>query len=462
VEPDRIATEIVLERRARQGEALELWRSFVNPAWAGLLRASGWERRFVHAHGQELEDDRGDHYLDFLSGFGVTGLGHNHPALKAALRAALDEDLPGFTQVECTALAGLAAERLAKLFPADLRRVFFCSSGSEAVEAALKLARAATGKKRLVACVGAYHGSTLGALALRGVEAARDRFRPLLPGVEHVPYGDLDALRATLRWGDVAAFVVEPILGEGGAVVADPCYLTGARELLHAQGGLLIVDEVQSGLGRTGRMFAFEHAGVVPDVVTLAKVLGGGLMPVGAMIARSEPFDRAYAGARTCMDHATTFGGGPLAMAAVLATLRVLEDEQLVSRAEQRGGRLRKTLNELRARHSSIREVRGLGLMLGIKFQDVARGWLDATVLAGIGKASAALFTQYVALRLLTEHHILTQAAVNDPTVLKVMPPLCVTEEAIERFGAALDCVLADAGHASALARFASELLRNG
>ena len=458
MEADRIAAQIVLERRSRQGECFDLWRQYVNPAWADLLQSTGWGRRFVHAAGLELEDERGRHYLDFLSGFGVLGLGHNHPAVRDALRAVLDEHLPGFTQVECTTLAGLAAERLAKLLPGDLRRVFFCSSGSEAVEAALKLARAATGRKRFVACTGAYHGSTLGVLGLMGIEAARDRFRPLLPGVDHIPYGDLKALGKTLRWGDVAAFVVEPILGEGGAVVPDPCFLTEARRLTRAHGALLIVDEVQTGLGRTGRMFAFQHSpDVVPDAVTVAKVLGGGLVPVGAMVARSEPFDRAFGSADRCMDHAATFGGGPLAMAAVLATLQVIEDEGLVERAAQRGVRLRRRLDELREKHSAIREVRGLGLMLGLKFADAAHGWLDNTPLAGLGKASATLFVQYVALRLLDEHGILTQAAVNDGGVLKVMPPLTVTDEAIDRFAEALDVVLSDAGHVAAVARFAKE-----
>ncbi|MBI5487219.1 MAG: aspartate aminotransferase family protein [Deltaproteobacteria bacterium] len=460
-DPGSITEELALERRRRAADGPGLWRQYVNPSWAGLLRATGWERRFVRAQGLELEDDRGERYLDFLSGFGVLGLGHNHPAIKAALRAALDDDLPGFTQVECSALAGLAAERLSALLPGGPHRVFFCSSGSEAVEAAIKLARAATGKRRLVACEGAYHGSTLGALSLKGIGAARDRFGPLLPEVLRIPFGDLEALQRAARGGDLAAFVVEPILGEGGTVVPPADFLPRAADAVHAQGGLLVVDEVQTGLGRTGRMFAFEHAGASPDVVTVAKVLGGGLVPVGAMAARAEAFDRAYGSARTCMDHATTFGGGPLAMVAVLATLRVLEEERLVERADEQGRTLRRKLEDIAARRSSIREVRGMGLMLGLKFKDAAGGWLDRTPLAAFGQASAALLAQYVALRLLSEHRIVTQAAVNDPSVLKVMPPLTVDGPAIDRFAAALDAVLADAGHASAFARFATEFVRH-
>jgi acetylornithine/succinyldiaminopimelate/putrescine aminotransferase len=460
VDVEAVAREIARALRLRRVENFDLHRRHVNPGWADLLERSGYGRRFVRAAGIELEDEHGERYVDFLSGYGVLNLGHNHPAVKAALRAVLDEDVPGFTQVECGLLPGLAAERLARTLPGDLEKVFFCSSGSEAVEAALKLARAATGRKRFVACDGAYHGATLGALGLSGRPSPRDRFRPLVPGIEHVPYDDIDALRKTLRWGDVAAFVVEPVLGEGGAVVPRPEFLREAVDLVHDRGALLIADEVQTGLGRTGRMFAFERSGIVPDAVTLAKTLGGGLVPVGALVARDEPFRRAYGSAGRCLDHTTTFGGGPLAMAAVLATLRVIEDEGLVGNAERQGRRLREGLDSLKSKHSSIRDVRGVGLMLGVKFSDAARGLLENTPFAKLGAASAALFAQYVALRLIREHRFVTQVAVNDGAVLKVMPPLSVTPEAVDRFVAAVDAVLGDAGHAAAVARLAAEFLK--
>ncbi len=445
----------------RRDENFELYRRFINPAEVDLLGLVGFGRRFVSAEGTELEDEHGERYLDFLSGYGALNVGHNHPSIKAALEAVLAENIPSFSQIECGLPAGLAAEKLASLLPDGLDKVFFCSSGSEAVEAALKVARAATKKKRLIGCERAYHGTTCGALGLMGNARLRDPFRPLIPGMSSVPFGDLEALRTVLRWKDVAAFVVEPVLGEGGAVVAPSGYLREAQTLCHRHGALFVVDEVQTGLGRTGRMFAFEEAGITPDVITLSKSLGGGLVPVGATIVRDRVFQKAYGTMASCLDHTTTFGGGPLAMTAVLATLRVLEEESLVENARRQGSYLESRLRELAERHRTIREVRGVGLMLGLRVGDIARGLLDKTLLASFGRASAELFAQYLALRLMDEHHIVTQVAGNDLTVLKVMPPLAVTRENIDRFVGALDTVLSEGGHRTAMLELAKELIKH-
>jgi putrescine aminotransferase len=459
---ETLAEELCAELRGRRGESLELYRRYLNPGFVELLGMVGYGRRFVRASGGELEDERGRRYLDFLSGYGVLGLGHNHPALAATLRALLGEELPGFTHVDASLLEGLAAERLARALPGDLDKLFFCSSGSEAVEAALKLARAATGRKRVLALAGAYHGSTLGALALTDNPALRDRFRPLPPGLEAIPFGDLGALRRTLRWGDVAALLVEPVQGEGGARVLPAGYLEEALALCRAHGALLVCDEVQTGLGRTGRLFAVEHEGVVPDAICLAKVLGGGLMPVGALAARGEVFARAYGSLATCTQHGATFGGGPLAMGAVIATLEVIRRERLVANADEQGSYLAARLGELAAAHpGAIAEVRGRGLLLGVRFNDVARGLLDGPLLGELGRASAALFAQHVALRLIEEHAIVTQVAVNDPSVLKVMPPLAVGRAECDRFVDALRAVLGAGGHAAALAGLAAAFIKH-
>jgi putrescine aminotransferase len=456
---ERIADRLLAEVRRRQAENFELHRRHVNPGFVELIGLAGYARRFVRATGVELEDDRGRRYLDFLSGYGALSLGHNSPAVRAAVAAVLQAELPGFTQVECSLLEGLAAERLASRLPGDLDTVFFCSSGSEAVEAALKLARAATGRRRILGCEGAYHGLTLGALGLLGDTAMREPFGPLIPGLERVPYDDDAALRRELGRGDVAAFVVEPVQGENGAVVPRPGYLARARELCSRHGTLLVVDEVQSGLGRTGRLLAVEHDGVVPDVVLLAKALGGGLMPVGAMVARGAVFRRAYGSLTTCMLHNTTFGGGPLAMAAVIATLEVIADEDLCHRAAELGQHLRARLRELGQRQRAIAEVRGIGLMLGVRFADGAGGWIERTI-GPVGRAAGALFAQHVTLRLIDEHQIVTQVAGNAPAVLKVMPPLTVTREQCDRFVDALDAVLAARGHAAALAALAARVVQ--
>ncbi len=443
-----------------RGRAFELHRSFVNPGFVDLLQLAGYGRTFVRASGVELVDEAGQTYLDFCSGYGVLNLGYNHPAVKAALREVLDADLPGFAQVDCQALEGLAAQALCRALPAGLDRVFFCCTGAEAVEAALKLARASTRRARLLGCEGAYHGLTLGALALHGNAAMRAPFEPLTPAADRIPFDDERALERELSRRDVAAFVVEPIQGEGGCVVPRPGYLRAARELCDRYGTLLVLDEVQTGMGRTGSLFGFQRDAVVPDAVCLAKALSGGLVPVGAMVTRGAVHARAYGSTATQGLHGTTFGGGPLAMAAVLATLKVLEEEKLVQNAAELGRHLKDRLRELARRHAIVREVRGHGLMLALEFQDVSRGWLERTPLSRLTGASSALFVQHVALQLMSEHRIVAQSAVNAPGVLKVMPPLAVSREQCDRFVSALDSVLEGAGHGSAIARLALEAIK--
>lgn len=454
-----IAEELLRELRERTREDRSLHRRYVNPAFVDMLCMAGYCRRFVRAQGVELVDDEGRRYLDFVSGYGVLNLGHNHPAVRAALEAVLEAEVPGFTQVDLGLLEGMAARELAESAPGDLDRVFFCNSGTEAVEAALKLARAATGRPGIVCCEGAYHGLTLGALGLNGNASLRRRFEPLLPGIVRVPYDHLRALEQALASGKAGAFIVEPVLGEGGAIAPRRGYLQRAGELCRKHGALFIVDEVQTGLGRTGKLLAIQHEGVVPDAVALAKSLGGGLMPVGALVVRTEVFDRAWGSMPSCQEHSTTFGGGPLAMAAVIATLRALRTERLTENAAQQGDYLAGRLRELQGRHRSIREVRGQGLMLGIKFGDLSRGLLEKTPLRKLGAASEFVFVQHVALELIEKHQIVTQAAVNDQGVLKVMPPLMISRAQVDRFVSALDEVLGKASHASAMKNMAGKVL---
>ncbi len=445
----------------RRTEDQDLYRAFINPGFADLLGMVGFGRRYVRALGLELFDEDGQAYLDFTAGYGVLNLGHNHPGVKAALAATLERDLPSYSQVDCGLAAGLAAEALCARLPAGLSRVFWCSSGAEAVEAAVKLARAATGRAGLLACEGGFHGSTLGALGLAGHAERRDRFGPFPPGIRHVPFGDLAALEQALEEDPPAAFVVEPVQGEGGARVPPPGYLTSAARACRRAGSLLVLDEVQTGLGRTGRLFALEHSGVRPDAICLAKALGGGLVPVGAMVADEQVFARAYGTWRTCLDHKTTFSGGPLAMAAVRASLAVIEAEGLTANAAAMGIRLREGLEALGGRFAQIAHVSGRGLLQGIKLAEAAGGLLGKTPLQALGVASAELFAQHLALRLLQDHHIVAQVAANDRSVLKLTPPLGVGPDHVDRLLAALEAVLAKGGHARALLGLANALARN-
>ncbi|MGH9058296.1 MAG: aspartate aminotransferase family protein, partial [Acidimicrobiales bacterium] len=329
---------------ARRGEGYALHAAHLNPQLPRMLHAIGFDTVYERAVGPWLWDDRGRRYLDFLAGFGVHGLGHNHPAVRRALREVLDGELADLVQFDCSLLAGLFAERLLQRAP-GLDRLYLCNSGTEAVEAALKFARYATGRSRVLYCDHAFHGLTAGSLSVNGSREFRQGFAPLLPDTS-VPFGDLDRLEAELRRGDVAAFVVEPVQGKT-VQVAPPGYLAAAQQRLRAHGALLICDEVQTGIGRTGRFFAYQYDGVEPDLVTVAKALSGGFVPIGGTLAKRWIFDKVYSSMDRVLAHDSTFGAGAAAMAAGLATLAVVEEERLVDNARRTGGALRGALQEL-------------------------------------------------------------------------------------------------------------------
>ncbi len=321
----------------------------------GLGRNNGFVKTFVRGLGNELWDADGKAYLDFVAGFGALNLGHNHPAVVRSVRAALDEQASGFTPAAINPLAAALAEQLVALAPPGLEMVFFANSGTEAVEAGLKLARATTQRPGLLSCERSFHGKSLGSLSVTGNGVYQRPFGPLLPECQTVPFGDVSALERSLHTRRFAAFIVEPIQGEGGMIVPPAGYLRAAQELCRATGTLLIVDEVQTGLGRTGTLFAVDEEGVEPDVLTLAKSLGGGLVPLGAMLCRRDLWMKAYGSAQTFALHTSTFGGGSLACAAGLATLRVLRDEDLCANARARGQQLQQGLQDLAGRCDLVR-----------------------------------------------------------------------------------------------------------
>jgi 4-aminobutyrate aminotransferase len=319
------------------------------------------------ARGAMIEDMDGNRFLDFTAGIAVTNVGHSHPRVVAAIRRQSSRlihmsgtDFYYEPQVRL-------AERLAVLAPgAEPKRVFFTNSGAEAIEAALKLSRRHTGRNRVMAFINAFHGRTYGAMSLSGSKAMQRRgFSPLVPDIHHVRYGDFESVNALLRTicppEELAAIFVEPIQGEGGYIVPPPDFLPGLRRLCDLHGVLLVFDEVQSGMGRTGKMFASEHWGVAGDIVCLAKGIANGL-PLGAIVAKATVMDWPSG------SHASTFGGNPVACAASLATIRLLEERYLAN-AQRRGAQLRIGLEALAERFSFIREVRGLGLMIGVEIQ---------------------------------------------------------------------------------------------
>jgi acetylornithine/succinyldiaminopimelate/putrescine aminotransferase len=424
---------------ARGTEGFALHERYMNPQMPKILRTIGFDKDYVRADGAYLFDRDGNRYLDFLAGFGVFALGRCHPVIEQALRDAIALAYPSLVQFECPPLSGLLAEALVQRMPSDDYRVFFTNSGAEAVETVLKYVRCATKRERVVYADHAFHGLTTGALSLNGAREFRDRFGRL-PGATSVPFGDLDALVRELRRGDVAAFVVEPIQGKGVYVAPDD-YLQQAAEACHAHGALFCADEVQTGLGRTGTFFAFEQWGVEPDLVTIAKALSGGYVPVGAVIAKSKIVETVFDKMDRAVVHSSTFSQNVLAMTAGLATLQTLDEEEIVDNAATVGGALMSNLKIMADKHELVQEIRGRGLMIGIEFHRPQSRGLRAQW-SMIETMRRGLFTQVVVVPLFRDHAILSQVAGDHQNVLKILPPLITTDQQANEFVEAIDEVL--------------------
>ena len=407
-----------------------------------MQRIIGFDHVYARAQGAYLYDLDERDYLDFLSGYSVFNIGRNHPAVQSALRDLLELDLPNMVQMDCSLLSGLLAEALLKKTPPHLDSVFFCNSGAESVEGAIKFARAATGRTGLVSLEKAFHGLSNGALSVMGDQSFREGFGALLENCTRIKMGDLAALETLLAKRDIAALLIEPVQGKGVYFPAGDFYQQ-AQRLCRAHGTLLICDEVQTGLGRTGRWWGFEHWGLEPDIITVAKSLSGGYVPVAAVITRRAIYQKTFSRLDRCVVHSSTFGRNNLAMAAGLATLQVLDDEHLIERARTQGAELMRRLDALKEKHSLIKEVRGLGLMIAIEFHEprelaLKMGWKL------LHKVEHELFAQMLVTSLFQKHRILTQIAGHAMDVLKILPPLIIGEREIDRFVTALDAVLTE------------------
>jgi ornithine--oxo-acid transaminase len=441
----------------RVGEEMALNDRYLNPQLGRILRTLGFDRSWVRGEGAHLIDSRGERYLDLYGGYGVFALGRNHPAVIAALQEVMEAQTANLPQLGVTLLSGVLAEQLLARAPGSVGAMVPANSGAEAVEAAIKIARAATGRPRVLYCEHAFHGLTLGALSLNGDDIFRDGFGPLLPGCHAVPFGDLDALERELARGDVAAFVFEPIQGKGVNLPPDG-YLQAAQDLCHDAGALFVCDEVQTGLGRTGRFLALEHWDLQPDIICVAKALSGGLVPIGAVLVSRTAFDRVFDGMERAVRHGSTFGGNDLAAAAGLATLQVLEEEGLVGRAHRVGALLFELTRPLVERYPVVRDVRGLGLMWAIELGP-PEGRVGRALWDRLERTQPGLFAQLVTVPLFHEHRILCQVAGHRMNVIKALPALVIEEDEIRRFAAALEEVVAKAERMpSALTRLGSRL----
>jgi ornithine--oxo-acid transaminase len=432
---------VVADARARADETLELAARHLDPSLVDVLGILGFDKAYVSAKGSHLYDAAGRAYLDFHTGEGFASLGHNHPDVRDVLQATLAADLLDGVQIHYSPLAGILAEALTERLPHGLDAVFFASAGAEAVDSAMKFARAATGRPRLISCENGFHGVTLGPLSLVGDEFFKEGFGPLLPGCARVPFGDLERLEAELRSKDVAAFIVEPIQGRMVTLPPDG-YLQAAQELCRRYGTMFVVDEIQTGLGRTGRWFALEQWGLEPDFVLVGKALSGGYMPVAAMVTSREIFQKAVGTLERSYVHQSTFGRNRLSMAAGLATLRIIERDRLVEHSAQMGAVLRDGLAELQQRYEMIKEIRVSGLMIGIELG------APSTRIAKLNwrlihMASEGLFPQLIVIPLHRDHGVITMAAGKND-VIKLLPPLTLSEQEARSFLAALDAVLAE------------------
>lgn len=415
----------------------------INPQFAKVLSTIGFDKVYARANGISLFDTEGREYLDFLSGYGVYAFGRNHPKLKQALKDFIDQDFPNLIQMEAPLLSGLLAKKIVEIFGhGEREQVFFTSSGTEAVEGALKFAKCATGRNRFLHLTHAFHGLTTGSLSVNGNAEFREGFGELLPA-DAVQMNDLDALEEKLKTREYAAFVFEPVQGKG-VFIPEPDYLKNAVALCKKYDTISIADEIQSGIGRTGKWLACEHFGVEPDMVTLSKALSGGMVQVGAINYRRSIYNKVFSRMDRCVVHSSTFGKNNLGMVCGLTSLEIIAEEKLLENAASMGELFLTELKSLQKKHDWILSVRGLGLMIGIEFGKPATGFKKKLVWDAVHKIDRGLFGELIVMPLLTKHFILTQVSGHHQDIVKLIPPLTLTKEHVQKFVLALDTVLSE------------------
>jgi putrescine aminotransferase len=388
---------------AHATQVAELYTQHLNPGWAAVIKFMGYGVVETEAEGCWITDSGGARWLDCLGGPGVFTMGHRNPDVVAAVERQLRAMPLSSHLLLNEPMAQLAAE-LADLCPGELRHAFICNSGAEAVEGALKIARAYTRRPKFVGAIGGFHGKTFGALSASGREQYKTPFEPLLPGFTHVPFGETDALAKAVD-GETAAVILEPVQCEAGIIIPPDDYLPAAREICDRTGALLVLDEIQTGLCRTGKTFAGDWWGVAPDLMCLGKALGGGVMPIGAFVGSDAAWGVFH---ENPLIHTSTFGGNPLACAAALAALRLVRDGGLCEAALARGEQLLAGMEAIAAEHPDlVRDVRGKGLLVGLEFIDADVGGL---VIAG-----------------LAQRRVLCAYGLNDPHTLRFEPPAVIT-----------------------------------
>ncbi len=418
-------------------EQTGLYEKYVNRQWVRLLDVLQMNVSYNRCTGSELQTIDGRRIIDFNSGYCVHNVGHNHPAIKAAIKEELERDGPAMLQSHVSDLAGVLAARLCEHAGGRLTKVFFASSGSEGIETVIKFARAHTGRMGLLSAKGSFHGLTCGALSLMSDHFWRDGFGPLLPDIDNVTFTDLEDLEARLKTRRYAALILEPIQVEGGMRIPSPEYLQQAQALCRRHGTLFVLDEVQTGMYRTGPFLAAHYFGLEPDMVVLAKALSGGLIPVAAVLMSDAVNDSIYSSLKRAIVHTSTYSENGLAMRAGLASLDVLKAERAGERATEMGEWLRSLLAERLSNYEMVREIRGLGMLTGVEFQPPGRFRLRI-LFEAFARIHPAMFGQVLVMRLFRDKGMLTQICGNNFMVLKVAPALTISEQQVRQFVNAL------------------------
>lgn len=436
---------LIQEAQSKKTCGIELQAQYINPPFAKVLKTIGFDKNWVKGQGAYLWDDQGDRYLDFLSGYGVFAVGRNHPVVRSELQKVMDMDLPNLVKMDTPILSGLLARELLKRAAhTACDTVFFANSGAEAVEAAMKFARAHTGRDAFLYLNSSYHGLTLGTLSINGCEHFRDGFGELYES-QSLNLGDLSALESALRTKKFAGFVFEPVLGKGVHYPRDGYanYYNEAQALCKKYGTLFIADEVQSGMGRTGKFFAHEHWNLQPDMITLSKALSGGYVPVSAVLVPRHIHKKTFSSMDRSVVHSSTFSQNDLSMAAGLITLKVMEEEKLIENAAKMGELFLELCRPLVERFEMLKEVRGKGLMVGFEFGkpkslSLNMGWKL------VHAADKSLFGQLIVLPLFSKHKILTQVAGHSVDIIKLLPTYTINEQDVRHFVRAFEDVLTE------------------
>lgn len=455
-------------------EVMDKYGTYINSVLVAVNKSENYDRLYVRAEGMHVWDNEGKEFLDFVGGYGSVNVGHNHPMIIENIKNYISTQLPSILQVAPGYCAAMLAEKLCSILPGGLQKVFFCNSGTEAVEGALKLARVYTGRNKYISTKNSFHGKSYGSLSVTGREKYQEKFKPLLPQVEFIEYNTVDGLEDILKNNDVAAMIIEPIQGEGGIIVANDGYLKDCLELCHKYGTLLIVDEVQTGFGRTGKMFAIEHWNIVPDIITCAKSLGGGIVPIGAYVTTKDIWQQAYGNQSNYLLHTSTFGGNSFCTSVGITTLEIIEKEKLYDNAEKMGNYLMTELRKIAEKYTFIKEIRGKGLLIGIEFDytvaeglaslvdlinslipiqvkgqlealsgnisDSIKHFIDDNIL-NVEKYLDENFASQFAASLLNDEGVISIVTLNNPKVMRLEPPLIITKAEADRFLVAFDNV---------------------